>query len=57
MIKVDITYCVAADCTYKDCERHPCHVDKTKQYVSVADFRGTCREYLFGVLQEIENGK
>ena len=42
----DMTYCVNAECPFKDCERHSCHIDKKWQFVSLAAFDGVCRRYI-----------
>lgn len=57
----DITYCTYSGCPLKKCERHPSKISKAamsgKGYVSVADFSGTCREYLSWLLDEVEKEK
>ena len=55
---LDITYCNNTSCPFESCERHLVHVkkfdkDKTK-YVSVANFGGTCREYLSYLIDEVK---
>ncbi len=52
----DITYCSCVECINKECGRHPCHLSKMEnaRYVSIADFGGTCRDYIHQVLIEVE---
>lgn len=54
----DITYCEYTRCPLKKCERHHTKISKAcifgKGYVSVADFSGTCREYLSYLLKEVQ---
>ena len=46
----DITYCVNAQCPFKDCERH---ISKAGSgLVSVASLDGVCRRYLVQILKE-----
>lgn len=42
----DITYCVNADCPFKDCDRHLRRVKKKKGTISVASFDGVCEKYI-----------
>ena len=51
----DITYCIYSNCPLKECEKHLSKA-KTKT-VRVADFCGTCREYLGYLLVELEEKK
>lgn len=55
----DKTYCVNASCPFKTCDRHHSHLKGLPKntLVSVADFGGTCREYLRYVLEEVSNEK
>ena len=54
----DITYCSCLECLNKECERHPMGIIKAAQsgvtLVSVANFSGTCRDYIHQVLIEVE---
>lgn len=55
------TYCIAKDCECVACERHPSLLVALKEgdklhpedMIKIADFRGTCREYIGQVLGEI----
>ena len=52
----DITYCINVNCPFKNCERHLHQLEKyknTQMQVSVANFDGTCREYLNYLLEEV----
>lgn len=56
---LDITYCTATDCQNKDCERHSKVLEALKESaimvgatVSVADFSGTCRDYIRQLVEE-----
>ena len=50
----DMTYCVRADCLDTECERHPTKIsNETGQFISIADFGGVCREYLYQVLVSV----
>ena len=53
------TYCSNVSCPFKDCERHWEHIKELakqgEKYVSLADFGGTCREYIDYVLDKLEN--
>ena len=59
---LDIAYCVNSGCPFKGCEIHPAALRKLqKDYpgrmVSVADYSGTCREYigwLAGKMEEVK---
>lgn len=59
--KLDMTYCSNVSCPFKDCERHWEHIKELakqgEKYVSLADFSGTCREYISYVLDKLENEK
>lgn len=53
----DITYCINAECPFKDCERH---LRRAKsRFVSVANYDGVCRRYIGHLLNELneEDGK
>ena len=55
----DITYCSYYGCPLKQCERHPTKIQRATViggYVSMADFAGTCREYIDYILEK-EQGK
>lgn len=48
---LDITYCTNQGCLFKGCEIHPVALRKLQRshpgrMVSVADYSGTCREYI-----------
>lgn len=56
---LDITYCSNSACGKRDCERHLATLKKLKKKgvftgatVSIADFSGACRDYIFGLLEE-----
>lgn len=54
----DITYCTNTDCPFKKCERHLSQLESEKdktRMVSVADFGGTCRDYLHYLLEKVSN--
>ena len=53
--KADITYCINADCPFKDCDRHLCRLQRKDGKVSIAALDGTCRRYLSYLLEVIEN--
>lgn len=45
----DITYCSNVNCPFEDCERHLRRLPDdaySKQMVSIANFAGTCRDYI-----------
>lgn len=56
----DITYCIARDCPFKKCERHPSKIRKATKngtgYVSIANYTGVCRKYITHILNEVERG-
>lgn len=53
----DITYCVSI-CPFEDCERHQIHLKNSQtQYVSIADFAGTCRRYIEYVLNYVNESR
>lgn len=51
----DITYCSCVDCLNSECARHPSNLRKLKstQYVSIANFGGTCRDYIAQVVDAV----
>lgn len=49
----DITYCMNKNCPHKDCMRHLVHAPISTP-VSMAWFDGTCRRYIGGLVDEIE---
>lgn len=52
----DITYCTNTDCPFKKCERHLHQLEKyknTQMQVSVANFGGTCIDYLSYIYDEV----
>lgn len=56
---LDVTYCVNADCKNRRCDRHLSVLKKVQRrfpgaMVSVADFSGTCREYIRQLVDEEE---
>ena len=55
----DKTYCAYAGCPIKSCDRHLSRLqnENKKEYVSVCDFAPTCREYLYYVLEELNNDR
>lgn len=58
MIDLDnITFCANTDCKNKKCERHPSLLEKLPKgtMVSMADFGGTCRDYIFQILEEAKD--
>ena len=53
------TYCVNADCPFKQCGKHLRQLKKIKdksQYVKVANLDSVCEDYLHYLLEEIEQG-
>lgn len=53
----DITYCVNIDCPFKNCEKHHTKLKGKIGAVSIADFGGTCREYMSYLVEMIDNDK
>lgn len=58
---LDITYCGNADCKNRRCERHPSMLAEVRRrfpcaMVSVADFSGSCIDYIREIVEENENG-
>lgn len=55
----DITYCSNKKCPFKKCERHPTKKSmaciRGKGYVSVADYSGTCRDYISYLVRRSDN--
>ena len=50
----DITYCINSDCPFKKCDRHFCRLHNKSGKVSIADFSGTCREYIDYLVTKVE---
>lgn len=51
----DITYCSNVNCPFADCERHLRQLQAdaySKSYVSIANFAGTCRNYIGHLVEE-----
>lgn len=62
--RYDITWCSYAACPLTKCERHLERLIKMKgknpdshERISIADFAGTCEDYLKYVLEQIEKEK
>lgn len=53
----DITYCINDDCPFEECARHPCRLQGKEGYVSIANFAGTCRDYIGWLIKEIKSGE
>lgn len=54
------TYCVNADCPFKECDKHLQQLKKVKdksEYIKVASLDGVCKDYLHYLLDEIEENK
>lgn len=56
---LDVTYCAATDCKDRTCERHPRVLEALRgsatmagRPVSMADFSGTCRDYIRRLVEE-----
>ena len=52
-------YCVNTDCPFKQCDKHLRQLKKIKdkgQYVKVANLDSVCEDYLYYLLEEIEQG-
>lgn len=53
----DITYCTNTNCPFKECERYLDKVKTSKAaicgrgYVSVSDFSGVCRDYIWYLVE------
>lgn len=47
----DITYCLNADCPYKDCERNAERLKGQHGIASFANFGGVCRKYLYYLIE------
>ena len=54
----DITYCCGVDCERKERERHPERLKglPVSTMVSIADFRGICRKYIFDICEHLDGG-
>jgi hypothetical protein len=50
----DITYCIASECPFVDCERHIKQLKVLDIYVSTACFAGTCRRYIAWLVDEVK---
>lgn len=51
----DITYCSNGSCPFEDCERHLRQLQAdaySNSYVSIANFSGTCRDYIGHLAEE-----
>lgn len=50
----NITFCANTDCQNKKCDRHPYLLEWLPKgtMVSMADFGGTCREYIRQIVEE-----
>lgn len=53
----DITYCINTDCPFSDCEKHFSRLQGKSGTVKIADFGGTCREYISYLVEMIDNDK
>lgn len=55
----DITYCLNSSCPFTDCEKHCSKIREAalnaKGYISVSDFGGVCRRYIWNLV-EYESG-
>ena len=56
---LDITYCANQGCPFRKCEIHPAALRKTQENypgrtVSIADYSGTCREYIGWLAEKCE---
>lgn len=54
------TYCVNADCPFKECDKHLQQLKKVKDksgYIKVASLDSVCKDYLYYLLDEIEKRK
>ncbi len=52
----DITYCINANCPFKDCERHLCQLKEENGLVSIAALDGVCRRYISYLVELADNG-
>jgi hypothetical protein len=53
----DITYCINAQCPFKDCDRHLSRLELSKEkFVDLANFDSICERYLTYLLEVVENG-
>ena len=52
----DITYCSNDDCPFTDCIRHLSQLkgEKESVIISLANFGGVCRKYLYHLIGECE---
>lgn len=58
---LDITYCSNSRCPFRKCEVHPEALKQIQKshpgsMVSVADFGGTCRDYIGWLSERVEGG-
>ena len=53
----DITYCVANDCAFLFCDRHPKRWEGKTGVATFADFSSVCKEYIEQVIIETEGKK
>lgn len=55
----DKKFCLAPECPYKSCERHPNKLKRRspKAKVIVGNYYATCRPYISHVLDEVEKEK
>ncbi len=52
----DITYCTNDDCPFEDCWRNPENLkNETAKYISISNFGGVCRRYLYHLTGEIQD--
>lgn len=48
------TYCINYNCPFKSCGKHLKHCRAKKGKISVANYDGTCREYIAWLVGEAE---
>jgi hypothetical protein len=53
----DMTYCIASECPFVDCERHIERLKGLEVCVSTACFAGTCRRYIAWLVDEVKGGQ
>ena len=54
------TYCVNADCPFKECDKHLQQLKKVQdksKYIKVASLDSVCKDYLHYLLDEIQESK
>lgn len=54
------TYCVNADCPFKECDKHLLQLKKVKdksEYIKVASLDSVCKDYLHYLLDEVEESE